>query len=90
MLGTVASKHGGAAVYQLTEMTVSPEARGQGVGRLLLDAALDLYRRLDARELFLESSDLLALALVLYESVGFRPAIPCRARVRTMCGRTCT
>ncbi|OOG47216.1 hypothetical protein B0E52_03890 [Rhodanobacter sp. C06] len=71
-LGTVALKHEGDGVYELTKMAVSPEARGRGIGRLLMAAALDLYRTLDARELFLESSSLLAPALALYESVGFR------------------
>ena len=71
-LGTVALKHEGDGVYELTKMAVSPEARGRGVGRLLMDAALDLYRTLGARELFLESSSLLGPALALYESVGFR------------------
>ena len=71
-LGTVALKHEGDGVYELTKMAVAPEARGLGIGRLLMDAALDLYRTLDARELFLESSSTLAPALALYESVGFR------------------
>jgi len=71
-LGTVALKHEGDGVYELTKMAVSPVARGRGVGRLLMDAALDLYRTLGARELFLESSSLLGPALALYESVGFR------------------
>lgn len=71
-LGTVALKHEGAGIYELTKMAVSPAARGRGVGRLLMEAALDLYRTLDARELFLESSSLLGPALALYESVGFR------------------
>lgn len=71
-LGTVALKHEGDGVYELTKMAVSPGARGRGVGRLLMDAALDLYRTLGARELFLESSSLLGPALALYESVGFR------------------
>lgn len=71
-LGTVALKHEGDGVYELTKMAVSPAARGRGVGRLLMDAALDLYRSLPARELFLESSSLLGPALALYESVGFR------------------
>lgn len=71
-LGTVALKHEGDGVYELTKMAVAPAARGLGVGRLLMDAALELYRSLGARELFLESSSLLGPALALYESVGFR------------------
>lgn len=72
VLGTVALKREGEGVYELTKMAVSPEARGRGVGRLLMDAVLDLYRTLDAHELFLESSDVLGPALALYESAGFR------------------
>lgn len=71
-LGTVALRHDGGGVYELTKMAVAPAARGQGIGRALMDAALDLYRRLAGRELFLESSSKLGPALVLYESVGFR------------------
>ncbi|QIL21595.1 GNAT family N-acetyltransferase [Thermomonas sp. HDW16] len=71
-LGTVALMHLGDGIYELTKMAVSPEARGLGIGRLLMDEALRLYRSLDARELFLESSSKLAPALALYESVGFR------------------
>lgn len=71
-LGTLALKHEGDGVYELTKMAVAPEARGSGIGRLLMDGALALYRTLPARELFLESSSKLAPALALYESVGFR------------------
>lgn len=71
-LGTVALKHEGEGVYELTKMAVAPDARGLGIGRLLMEGALALYRSLDARELFLESSSKLAPALALYESVGFR------------------
>lgn len=71
-VGTVAMRHDGGGVYELTKMAVAPAARGLGIGRKLMDAALDLYRALDARELFLESSSQLAPALALYESVGFR------------------
>ncbi|RZA20716.1 MAG: N-acetyltransferase [Lysobacteraceae bacterium] len=71
-IGTVALKHEGDGVYELTKMAVAPAARGRGIGRLLMDAALGLYRSLAGRELFLESSSKLAPALALYESVGFR------------------
>lgn len=70
-LGTVALKHEGAGVYELTKMAVAPQARGRGIGRLLMQGALDAYRQHGGRELFLESSSKLAPALRLYESVGF-------------------
>jgi len=57
---------------KLTKMAVSPDLRGSGVGRQLMVAALEAFRALDGRELFLESSSQLTPALRLYESVGFR------------------
>lgn len=75
-LGTVALRHEGAGVYELTKMVVEPAARGLGIGRRLMEGALAAWRGMQGRELFLESSRKLAPALKLYESVGFvhRPA----------------
>lgn len=70
-VGTVALKHEGEGVYELTKMAVEPGHQGAGIGRALMMAALAAYRRLDGRELFLESSSRLTPALTLYESVGF-------------------
>ena len=70
-LGTVALLHEGDGVYELTKMAVDPVARGRGIGRTLMQGALRMFRSLDGRELFLESSSKLAPALALYESVGF-------------------
>ena len=70
-VGTVALRHEGQGVYELTKMAVEPAQRGSGVGRLLMQHALDVFGQTDGRELFLESSSLLAPALKLYESVGF-------------------
>lgn len=74
--GTVALKHEGGGVYELTKMAVAPEARGQGLGRALMAAALARFHALGGGELFLESSSRLATAIGLYERVGFehRPA----------------
>ncbi len=71
-IGTVALKRESDGVYELTKMVVAPDVRGGGVGRRLMLGALDLFRALGGRELFLESNRKLGPALALYESVGFR------------------
>lgn len=70
-VGTVALRHAGDGVYELTKMAVEPDLRGAGIGRALLDAAIDAYRGLGGRELYLESSSVLEAALRMYESAGF-------------------
>lgn len=75
-VGTVALRHDGDGVYELTKMAVEPDLRGSGIGRALLVAAIDAFREMRGRELYLESSSILKPALALYESAGFshRPA----------------
>ena len=70
-VGTVALKHEGDGVYELTKMAVDPSQQGRGIGRRLLEAAIAAYRANGGRELFLESSSKLGPALRLYESAGF-------------------
>jgi DNA-binding MarR family transcriptional regulator/ribosomal protein S18 acetylase RimI-like enzyme len=72
IVGTCALKHEGDGVYEFTKMAVDERWQGLGLGRLLMQAALDWYvKRTPRRMLFLESSTRLAPALKLYESVGF-------------------
>ena len=75
-VGTVALKHEGDGVYELTKMAVDPASQGRGIGALLMEGALDAFSRMRGRELFLESSSKLDTALRLYERFGFshRPA----------------
>lgn len=76
VLGTVALMRDRPGVYELTKMAVVTEARGRGIGRQLLSAAIARFRSLGGRELFLESNRKLVPAITLYESGGFehRPA----------------
>lgn len=59
-------------VMELSKMAVSPAAQGHGVGRLLVDAAIERARELKARRLFLGTNTKLAPAIHLYEEAGFR------------------
>jgi putative acetyltransferase len=56
--------------YELAKMAVSPNAQGQGIGRALIEAAIDLARK-TASGLYLESNTSLKPAISLYESAGF-------------------
>jgi ribosomal protein S18 acetylase RimI-like enzyme len=55
------------------DVVVASAARGQGVGRALMDAIIELARTRRLRTLDLSSRPSRAAALRLYESVGFRP-----------------
>jgi putative acetyltransferase len=61
----------GPAEYELAKMTVARSTRGGGVGRRLLQFAIDHARRLGARRLYLESNTKAAAAIHLYEELGF-------------------
>jgi len=66
----------GGGVYELSKMAVSPQLRGLGIGRRLLEHAVAHARALGAKSLFLGSSTKLPNAVHLYESIGFRHVPP--------------
>jgi ribosomal protein S18 acetylase RimI-like enzyme len=55
----------------LAELYVKPDRRGEGLGRALLEAALDLARERGADYMDLGTSDDDTAARALYESAGF-------------------
>lgn len=60
----------GFEVY-LEELYIAPDRRGEGLGRKLLDAALELSRERGATHLQLNTSADDTAAIALYESAGF-------------------
>jgi putative acetyltransferase len=78
VLGTCAVIPHGPGVLELAKLTVAPAARGQGLGRRLVDACLAYAREREIRRIVLVSSSRLVPALRLYEGVGFqhRPLPP--------------
>ncbi len=75
-VGTVALKHDGGQVFELTKMAVTSAAQGRGIGRLLMDAAIARFKKIGGAKLYLESHSSLAPALRLYESAGFQHEPP--------------
>jgi GNAT superfamily N-acetyltransferase len=65
-----------AGTYELSKMAISPHLRGHGLGRRLLQHAIDQARLMGIRALFLGSSTKLQAAVHLYESLGFRHVDP--------------
>ena len=56
----------------LAELYVAPGRRGQGLGRALMEAAIELARREGADHMDLGTSEDDIAARALYESLGFR------------------
>ena len=74
VIGTCAIAPHGVNEFELVKMAVAPEARGQGIGRQLIEAVLDIARQRGATRVDLLSSTKLQPAIRLYERAGFRHA----------------
>ncbi|MFD2569997.1 GNAT family N-acetyltransferase [Spirosoma soli] len=72
IVGCVAVVNMGALGFELAKMAVSPSAQGQGIGRMLCEAAINYARQIGVKALWLESNRRLTPALTMYEKVGFR------------------
>jgi len=72
IVGCVAIVPGRDGAFELSKMAVTPAARGRGLGRRLVQAAVDRARELGAVTVFLGSSTKLPNAVHLYEAAGFQ------------------
>jgi putative acetyltransferase len=63
-------------VFELAKMSVAEQYRGRGIGRKVLEYTIAQARALGAKSLFLASNSMLANAIHLYESLGFRHLPP--------------
>ncbi|MFJ4652351.1 GNAT family N-acetyltransferase [Nocardia sp. NPDC088792] len=80
VVGCVALVAEEPGVFEISKMAVTPRVRGRGIGRLLLNAAVEYAREHGATSLFLASNARLADAVHLYESVGFVHVPPTELR----------
>ena len=71
-IGVIAVLPAGPGAYELAKMTVGEAARGHGVGRQLIQAAITWTREHNGDLLFLGTNTKLAAAIRLYEATGFQ------------------
>jgi putative acetyltransferase len=76
VVGTAGLLRTGPTSGEVRKMFLLPEARGQGVGRALLDAVLGAARARGLERLTLTTRSRYGRAIRLYERAGFRPAGP--------------
>lgn len=57
---------------ELVKMYLLPEARGLGLGKLLIEKALDFARQAGYKKVYLETMPELSKAVSVYEKFGFR------------------
>ncbi|MEO1553646.1 MAG: GNAT family N-acetyltransferase, partial [Pseudomonadota bacterium] len=62
----------GAGVLELIKMSARDDVKGQGIGRALMNAAIEKARDMGASKIWLETNTKLAAALALYRKSGFR------------------
>jgi putative acetyltransferase len=72
VVGTCALLPHGAGELEIVKLAVAPAARGQGLGRRLVEWCLARAREQGAHRVVLISSSRLQSALRLYESLGFQ------------------
>ncbi len=72
VIGTVALKHEGDGIYELTKLGVDPTSHKGGTGTALCQRVIDHYQHLkDRKLLFLESNTVLTGARRIYDRLGF-------------------
>jgi putative acetyltransferase len=63
-------------ICELRKMYLSKAVRGQGLGKWLLDTAIQKAREKHYKKIFLETISPLTVAIALYKKFGFREVTP--------------
>lgn len=71
VIGTVALRREREGTFELCRMYLAEEYRGQGLGRGLLQFAMDQAKARGGREVYLKTASVLKEAVALYQKCGF-------------------
>jgi len=68
--GGTATKEKNAAGFKL--LAVDPSSRGEGIGKLLTNACIDLAKKENQNQLIIHSTKAMQIAWKMYEKLGFK------------------
>jgi ribosomal protein S18 acetylase RimI-like enzyme len=71
-VGTTAVVQHGHGVYELSKLAVKEDVKRKGIGRMLIEEAVQWVKAHEGTYLFLESNSVLEPAIKLYEQAGFK------------------
>lgn len=71
-VGAIAIKKHSPIRFELSKMGVLPEARGLGIGNILVEKVIERFHARGGKELFLETNSSLTPAITLYKKYGFK------------------
>src|SRR5689334_2263994 len=71
IIGSAAIMKEHDGVYELAKMAVTPEWRGKGISKLLIEKCLNKAKELNAKKVTLFSNHQLETAINLYKKYGF-------------------
>ncbi|MFY0625516.1 MAG: GNAT family N-acetyltransferase [Reichenbachiella sp.] len=77
IVGTVALINEGSGVFELAKMAVTKQHRGKGIGKKLIQKAIEHCSTIDCQLLYLMSNSKLKPAIHLYEQYGFSHTSMC-------------
>jgi GNAT superfamily N-acetyltransferase/predicted transcriptional regulator len=75
-VGAIALKKFTPTRFELSKMGVLEEARGHGIGNLLVEKVLERFKARGGKVLFLETNSSLVPAITLYKKYGFKEVPP--------------
>ena len=77
-VGCVAVRRLDTSICEMKRLYIRPEARGQGVGRALAEAAVTFGKAAGYEAMRLDTLPTMAKAQALYRQLGFRDVLPYR------------
>jgi putative acetyltransferase len=72
IVGTCAILKENNKIFEIADMSVTPEFRGRNIGKQLLSEAIERVRKANAREVYVVTSSKLTISLEMFKTYGFR------------------